>query len=427
MTEVLRTVSGSLITIGDEILFGDIPNGNAHHIAVELRATGFRLERMLTIGDDEDEIVKALSQCHQESQFLIVTGGLGPTDDDRTNAAVSRSFHRDLVSEPGYTQWLKERLAKQGRPWTEQVAKMAHVPQGAIKLGVGMAGYFLEHEKVPCYFLPGVPHEMKTLLEELVIPDLKKQFPQRLVGVKEVLRLHGYYESELNRRLLALRAEAAGVEIGYLPHDGEVRLTLLATAESEQVARARIEELEAKIIALIGPEHVIGRNQETLEKVIGENLRARGWRLAVAESCTGGLLARKITAISGASDYFDRGLVTYSNAAKEELLKVPGELLTTYGAVSDHVALAMVRGLREEAGIEVALATTGIAGPTGGTEEKPVGTVFIACATPQRCDVEKHLFTGDRELVQERTAQAALIMLWRSLSENTEVRSQNSE
>ena len=326
MTEGLRTVSGSLITIGDEILFGDIPNGNAHHIAVELRATGFRLERMVTIGDEEDAIVKALSQCHRESQFLIVTGGLGPTDDDRTNAAVSRSFHRDLVSEPGYMQWLKERLAKQGRPWSEQVAKMAHVPQGAIKLGVGMAGYFLEHEKVPCYFLPGVPHEMKTLLKELVIPDLKKRFPQRLVGVKEVLRLHGYYESELNRRLLALRADAAGVEIGYLPHDGEVRLTLLATAESEQVARTRIEDLEAKIIALIGREHVIGRNQETLEKVIGENLRARGWRLAVAESCTGGLVARKITAISGASDYFDRGLITYSNAAKEELLKVPKEL-----------------------------------------------------------------------------------------------------
>ncbi len=415
MTERLRTVAGSLVTIGDEILFGDIANGNAHHIAVELRAKGFRLERMLTIGDDEEEIVKALSQCHRESQFLIVTGGLGPTDDDRTNAAVSRAFERNLVPEPGYTQWLKERLAKQGRPWTEPIAKMAQVPQGAVKLGLGMAGYFLEHEKVPCYFLPGVPHEMKTLLRELVIPGLEKWFPERLVAVKQILRLHGYYESDLNRLLVALRTESAGVEIGYLPHDAEVRLTFLATAESEQIARTRIAELEAKIIALIGPEHVIGRNQETLEKVIGENLRARGWRLAVAESCTGGLVARKITAISGASDYFDRGLVTYSNAAKEELLQVPPDQIAAFGAVSEEVALAMVRGLREGAGVETALAITGIAGPTGGTEEKPVGTVFIACATPNRIEVAKHHFTGDRELVQERAAQAALIMLWRHL------------
>ena len=226
MTEGLKTIAGSLITIGDEILFGDIPNGNAHHIAVELRAKGFRLDRMVTVGDDEDEIIKTLSRCHQESRFLIVTGGLGPTDDDRTNAAVSRAFTRPFQADSGYTEWLRERLAKQGRPWSDEVAKMAQIPQGGIKLGIGMAGYFMEHERVPCYFLPGVPHEMKTLLAERVIPDLEQRFPQRLVAVKQVLRITGFYESELNRRLKALRAEASGVEIGYLPHDAEVRLTL---------------------------------------------------------------------------------------------------------------------------------------------------------------------------------------------------------
>ena len=152
-----------------------------------------------------------------------------------------------------------------------------------------------------------------------------------------------------------------------------------------------------------------------MERVIGEKLRAHKWRLAVAESCTGGLVSRKITAVAGASDYFDRGLVTYSNEAKEALLKVPGDLLASYGAVSEPVALAMVRGLCREAGVEVALATTGIAGPTGGSEEKPVGTVFMACATPKQTEVEKHLFTGNRELIQERATQAALILLWRSL------------
>jgi nicotinamide-nucleotide amidase len=415
MTEGSMIIFGSLITIGDEILFGDIANGNAQHIAVELRAKGFRLERMITVGDEEDEIVKTLSLCHQQSQFLIVTGGLGPTDDDRTNGAVSRAFERCLLLDPGYSQWLKERLAKTGRSWSDQIEKMAQMPQGALKLGVGMAGYFLEHKDVPCYFLPGVPHEMKTLLEELVVPDLEKRFPHRLTCLKQTLRIQGFYESELNRRLKTLDAEDSGVEIGYLPHDAEIRLTLMAVAESESIARSRIEALENKILALIGKEHIIGRNEETLERVIGEKLRAQSWRLAVAESCTGGLVSRKITALAGASDYFDRGLVTYSNQAKETLLNVPKELIASCGAVSDRVALAMAQGLREEAGVDVALAITGIAGPAGGTEEKPVGTVFIACATPNRCEVEKYGFSGNRELIQERAAQAALLLLWRSL------------
>jgi nicotinamide-nucleotide amidase len=415
MIEGLRSITGSLITIGDEILFGDIPNGNAHHIALELRARGFRLDRMITVGDVEDDIVKTLSQCHCESDFMVITGGLGPTDDDRTNDAVSRAFNLQLALHPSYTQWLKERLAKQGRPWTEEVAKMARIPEGSTKLGVGMAGYFLEHQNVPCYFLPGVPHEMKSLLAELVIPDLEQRFPHRLAQVKEIIRIQGFFESELNRRIKTLDLTQSGVEIGYLPHDAEVRLTLLASAASRTAARASILQVEEKIIGVIGRQHVIGRDEETLERVIGARLKTRNWRLAVAESCTGGLVAKKITAVAGASDYFERGLVTYSNGAKEELLKVSGDLIARYGAVSEEVALAMARGMRREAKVEAALAITGIAGPTGGTEEKPVGTVFVACLTPEREEVEKHHFSGDRELIRERSAQAALMLLWRSL------------
>jgi nicotinamide-nucleotide amidase len=415
MTEGLRSITGSLITIGDEILFGDIPNGNAHHIALQLRSRGFRLERMITVGDTEEEIIKTLTQSHRESEFMIITGGLGPTDDDRTNDAVSRAFNRKLLPDPGYTQWLKDRLAKRGRSWSEEVEKMAHIPEGATKVGVGMAGYFLEHRKVPCYFLPGVPHEMKTLLTEFVIPDLEERFPERLVQVKEIVRIQGFFESELNRRIKTLDLAQFGVEIGYLPHDAEVRLTLLAAAESASSAQRLIAEVERQIIGVIGKEHVIGRNEETLERVIGEKLKRRAWRLAVAESCSGGLVARKITLVAGASDYFERGLVTYSNDSKEDLLKVPGAVIARHGAVSEEVALAMVRGLRNGAKVQVALATTGIAGPTGGSDEKPVGTVFVACATPECEEVERHLFSGNRELIQERTAQAALMLLWRSL------------
>ena len=370
---------------------------------------------MITVGDVEGDIIETLSRCHRESDFMMITGGLGPTDDDRTNDAVSKAFNIPLALDQGYTQWLKERLARQGRSWTEQVAKMARIPEGSIKLGIGMAGYFLEHQNIPCYFLPGVPHEMKSLLAEFVIPDLEQRFPHRLVHVKEIIRIQGFFESELNRRIKTLDLTQSGVEIGYLPHDAEVRLTLLASAESRTTARSRIVQVEEKIIGVIGQQHIIGRNEESLERVIGARLRARNWRLAVAESCTGGLVAKKITAIAGASDYFERGLVTYSNGAKEELLNVPRDLLACHGAVSEQVALAMVRGMRGEAKVDAALAITGIAGPTGGTEEKPVGTVFIACLTPEREEVEGHHFSGDRQLIQERAAQAALMLLWRSL------------
>jgi len=415
MADKLRTISGSLITIGDEILFGDIPNGNAHHIALELRARGFRLDRMITVGDVEEEIVKVLSQCHCESDFMIITGGLGPTDDDRTNDAVARAFNLKLALDPGYSQWLRERLARQGRSWSEQVAKMAHMPEGAIKLGVGMAGYFLLHRGVPCYFLPGVPHEMKSLVAEFVIPELEERFPERLMQVKEIIRIQGFFESELNRRIKTLNLDDTGVERGYLPHDAEVRLTLMAAAESREAAARRITEVEKQIVEVIGQEYLIGRNDETLEHAIGSKLRARKWRLAVAESCTGGLVARKITLVAGASEYFERGVVAYSNEAKEELLKVPRELIASYGAVSEEVVRAMAQGLRAQSGVEAALATTGIAGPTGGSEEKPIGTVYLACATAEGEKVEKHLFSGNRELIQERTAQAALLLLWRSL------------
>lgn len=415
MAKELRSIRGTLITIGDEILFGDIPNGNAHHIALELRAKGFRLDRMVTVGDDEDEIVKALSQCHQESAFLIITGGLGPTDDDRTNDAVARAFNRKLVLDPGYAKWLRERLASQKRPWTEQVAKMAHMPEGAVKLGVGMAGYFLEHQNVPCFFLPGVPHEMKSLVAEFVLPELAERFPERLLQVKEILHIEGFFESELNRRIKTLELSQAGVEIGYLPHDAEVRLTLMAAAESVVEAERRIAEVEEQLIGVIGREHLIGRNGETLERAVGTRLRARKWRLALAESCTGGLVARKITLVAGASDYFERGVVAYSNQAKVDLLKVAADVIARHGAVSEEAARAMVRGIRAKAGVEAALATTGIAGPSGGSDDKPVGTVFIGCATPDREVVEEHHFSGSRELIQERTAQAALILLWRNL------------
>lgn len=414
-----QDVVGSLITIGDEILFGNILNGNAQHIAIELRSKGFLLSTMEVVGDEEEKIIPVLKKGIGVSQFVIVTGGLGPTDDDRTSEAVSRAFERSLLPDPSYVDWLKQRLAERGRPWTEEVARMARLPRGARKIGLGMAGYALEHDGVPCYFLPGVPHEMKWLMEHEVLPDLEARFPQRRRHVKHVLRFHGLAESSMNQLLRDLGQGHPEVQIGYLPQIGENWITLFASGGDEAEAHERAERVEGAVVARLGVSHLVGRGEDGLDVAVGKLLRERGWKLAAAESCTGGLLSRKITSVSGASDYFDRGFITYSNPSKTDLLGVPEGLIMDHGAVSEPVAVAMAEGACRQAGAQASLAITGIAGPTGGSAEKPVGTVFIACSSPAGTVVEKHLFSGNREHVQECAAQAALALLWRVLTHDS--------
>ncbi len=409
-------VTGVLLTIGDEILLGDIPNGNAHHIAIELRARGFRLDRIVTIGDAEEDIIEHLGQCLDGSHFLIATGGLGSTDDDRTCSAVSKAFGRPLVCNRDYASWLKDRLSQWGVEWSREVERMAELPEGALKLGLNMAGFFLLHKDIPCYFLPGVPNEVKHLLEKNVIPDLETRFPERCTYLKHIVRVQGLLEVQVNTRLRAFDPNVEGVDIGYYPQGRENLVSIFASGPNEEVCRDLVSRAEEKITALIGARHISGLNDDCLEKVIGRHLRQRGWRLTIAESCTGGLLSRKITSVPGASDYLDRGLVTYSNRAKTELLGVSEELLLDHGAVSEQVALAMAEGALSRAGVEVAVAITGIAGPAGGTPEKPVGTVFIACVTPTQKKVEKYSFGGTREQIQESATQAALVMAWTMLT-----------
>lgn len=414
-------VRGILLTIGDELLLGDIANGNAHYIAYELRSRGFLLDRILTVGDAEEAIVSAIAEVLPRCDFLIVTGGLGPTDDDRTCPAAARALGRPLVKNAEYEDWLRGHVATYGLPWSKEAERMTFFPEGARKIGLEMAGFAIEHGRVPCYFLPGVPHEMKTLMKENVLPDLETRFPLRRVYMKHVVRVQGLFESQIHQKLAGVQAQAEGVDIGYLPRGSEVWVTLFAGGATGEEARAHIRATERVVLERLGRECVSGYNEDPLERVVGEQLRNAGWTLAVAESCTGGLIARRITSVAGASDYFDRGFITYSNRAKTELLGVPEELLVRHGAVSAEVAKAMAEGARERAGADAALAVTGIAGPTGGTAEKPVGTVFMACAVSGQTTVEHHLFGGFREHIQEGAAQTALQLLWRTLSHDPDL------
>ncbi|HBD10218.1 MAG TPA: hypothetical protein DCZ69_18345, partial [Syntrophobacteraceae bacterium] len=277
------------------------------------------------------------------------------------------------------------------------------------------AGFFVEHWNTPCYFLPGVPAEVRMFMEQYVLPDLDRRFPERPLYRKRILRVQGLTESHIQERLQSLAPAELGVELGYLPQTAENWVTLFTAAETEGVADQRLQRAEEEVRWRLGADAISGRDGETLESVVGQLLRERSWKLAVAESCTGGILAARITAVAGASDYLTCGFVTYSNDAKVALLGVSQQDLATHGAVSHEVARAMAEGARLRVDAQVALAVTGIAGPSGGTPTKPVGTVFVACATASRTIVLQHRFSGDRHQVQEESAQAALVLLWKEL------------
>jgi nicotinamide-nucleotide amidase len=417
MSEKPQEIIGSLITIGDEILSGHIANDNAHYIASALHLHGFRLAGIVTIGDQERAIRRAVLEIVGRTHFMICTGGLGPTEDDRTVAAVAEALERPLVRDTAYERLLRTHLAQRGVPRSEAIDRMSLLPDGAEKLGknVAAAGFFLEHWSTPCYFLPGVPSEMRMFMEEHVLPDLRRRFPARPLYRKRILRVQGLPESRIAERLEDLDTADLHVEIGYLPQTAENWVTLLVTAADEASAREHLNRAEREVTQCLGVDSVSGADDDTLEVVIGRLLRARSWKLSVAESCTGGLLAERITAVSGASDYLDRGFITYSNEAKVELLGVPPETLANHGAVSYEAAKAMAEGARTRARVDLALAITGVAGPTGGTPGKPVGTVFVACASKSRTLVLQHRFTGSRRQIQEKSAQAALVLLWKEL------------
>jgi nicotinamide-nucleotide amidase len=418
MAEKSKEITGSLITIGDELLSGDVANGNSHFIAGALRAYGFRLASMLTVGDQPAVIRDALLEAMGRTQYVICTGGLGPTSDDRTAEAAAQALGRPLASNLPYEAFLRSHLAQRGIPWSDAIAKMALLPEGADKLGGHMAaaGFFVEHGGIPCYFLPGVPAEVCMFMAEQVLPDLCRRFPRRPAYRKRVLRVQDLPESQINERLKELEVADLGVEIGYLPQTAENWVTLSAVADDEQAAQDLIAGAERQVVRCVGRDAISGRDAETLEEIIGRLLRSRSAKLAVAESCTGGLLCALITSVSGASDYLDRAFVTYSNQAKADLLGVPEALLAEHGAVSEPVAAAMALGARDRAGSDLALAVTGVAGPTGGSPEKPVGTVFIACASRHGTVVTERHFTGNRRLIQEKSAHAALVLLWRQLT-----------
>ena len=402
---------GEIIAIGNELTSGRVLNTTSRFAAGHLFTAGHDIFAMATIPDTPAEIGAALSRAIKRSDFIIVTGGLGATTDDLTNEAVGNALGRPTEFRQDVFDKITARLPKIAGQDTKHLEKLAWLPAGAEILNPDgrMAGYILIHNDKPVFFLPGVPHEMKELLAERVIPHLalwEKGGDAKHVRQK-VYKVFGLGETEINNRLDKLEGDGEHIRIGYYPVFPEVHISLSVIEKSQTKTESLFQQHDDKILTLLG-DSLFGTDEETMESIVGKILLKQGKILATAESCTGGLISHKITCVPGSSNYFAGGVVAYSNDLKERFLDVNPAQLEEHGAVSSQVARAMAAGIRARTGADFGVAVTGIAGPTGGTEEKPVGMVFFGLSTPRKTIDTKCLFSGSRWQVQELTAVTAL-------------------
>ena len=411
MTGVARA---EIIAIGTELLLGDTIDGNGAWLGHVLAAGGIAVARRAVVGDNARDIQDAVEEALERSGCVICSGGLGPTRDDITKTAVARLFQRDMVMDAGWLDELERRYSERGWMLTESSRGQALVPRDATVLHNtrGTApGLALEDERGVVILLPGVPHELRGLTEQSVLPLLRARWSGALPPVLSLrLRTAGVPESVLAEGIDDLVDGFAPLTLAYLPSSEGVDLRLTSWGLPEAEARTRFTVAEAELRTRLGPV-IYGSGAEDLAAAVGRELVARGLTLAVAESCTGGLVAKRLTDAPGASEFLIEGFVTYANEAKQNTLGVAAAVLVKHGAVSEATARAMALGARARAGTDCALSITGVAGPDGGTVEKPVGTVWIAAAVHDRLEARRINVLGDRAHVRDRSAQAALTLL----------------
>ncbi|RII28499.1 MAG: competence/damage-inducible protein A [Geobacter sp.] len=405
------------LSIGDELMYGEVVDTNTACIAERLYRVGLTVQRHLTVGDGEPDIVEALEFLSDKSDAVIVTGGLGPTIDDITSRAAAKATGRRLVLNDEALAHLKgvnEKLGGNLHPLNEKQALMP-TKSTLIPNPVGTAcGFHLIHQGRYLFFLPGVPGEMVRMLDETVVPFLLERNRYRKVVRTRVLKVFGPSEAEVDFLLKELAAVNVGITVAFNVIFPEIHVKLRAEGESEVAVDDLLERAMAEARAKLNGV-VFAEDGATMDSVVAGLFREKGITLSLAESCTGGLVAKRITDQPGSSAYFLEGVVTYTNAAKTRYLGVPPQLLAEKGAVSGEVAMAMAKGMRRVSGSDVALAVTGIAGPDGGTPEKPIGTVYIALANRAGCHAKRYAFYGDREEIRTITALTAMDWLRRQL------------
>jgi nicotinamide-nucleotide amidase len=404
----------AVLCTGSELTRGELVNTNATWLAEALTALGFEVAAIDTVADDRARIRDALERLGREHTAVVCTGGLGPTTDDLTTECVAELLGVPLVRDTDSLEAIRARMHRFGRTMAASNAKQADFPEGATILpnARGTApGFSVRIGQALAFFLPGVPSEMKAMFSECVAPVLEAIDRPRQFQVR--LGTYGMAESEVNDRLAGIEAEH-DVVIGYRASIPTIEVKVLARADTTEVARVRAEAGAAEVRKRLG-DLVFSQGVQSYPAALLALLEARGKTLAIAESCTGGLVAALLTDVAGSSKSLVGGAVTYSNALKQALLGVPESLLVTHGAVSREVAEAMAEGARTRLGADIGLALTGIAGPGGGTTEKPVGLVHWAVATAEGITAREQVFPGDRQQVRHRAAYAGLALVRRGL------------
>ncbi len=405
-----------IISIGDELLIGQTVNSNAAWMGEQLLSIGAEVTWITTVGDRVEYIEQALRIAETRAQIVLVTGGLGPTHDDITKKVICQYFKSKLVLNESVLAAIKERLQRRGIPLSESNRQQALVPENAgvipNEIGTAPGLKFSRNGKV-IYVMPGVPREMQLMMVNYILPEISSMLNGQVVK-KKILFTTGIAESVLFEKLGDIEAIEQYASIAFLPGLDGVKIRLLVKAKSESEAEERLQKAERLVRQNIEP-YIYADDDVLIEKVIGDLLTEKKRTVAVAESCTGGLIANRLTNVSGSSLYFERGVVSYSNQAKIDLLGVPADLIEKYGAVSAEVAKAMAKGVRERANTNYGISTTGIAGPTGGSKEKPVGLVFIGYSDKNKTIYERHIFTRDRLANKYRFSQAALNLLRREI------------
>lgn len=410
-------LTAEIICVGTELLMGQVLNTNERFIASHLTEAGIALNHSSVVGDNPQRLKAALMLAKSRADIIIMTGGLGPTDDDLTKETVAESFGKKLVFHPECMEKMVSYLKEAGKNLTKNNEKQAYLPEGSIVIenNNGTApGSIIEDDNAVAIMLPGPPREMVPMFTQTVLPYLKKK--SGTVLYSRVLRLFGIGESRAAAMCDDLIKNQTNPTIAPYAKEGEVTFRVTASAQSEEKAKVLADETCALMYERLG-EYIYGEGDETsLAEVVVNALKEKQLTLSTCESCTGGLIGKMITEVSGASSVYGFGFVTYANEAKMQLVGVKGETLEKYGAVSEETAKEMAMGAREASGSDIAVSVTGIAGPTGGSEEKPVGLVYIGVSDKSGTEVYRFVQHGDRERVRNKSALCALDIVRRRIN-----------
>lgn len=406
-------MKAEIISIGSEILRGQIIDTNANFIAKKLVESGIDLEHISAVSDKPESLLSTLKLALQRSGLIITTGGLGPTEDDITYHTIARALNLKLIKYPEAEENLKRILKKISKEISPSNLKQVYLPEGAKiiinQYGTASAMILEKDNKIICSF-PGVPYEMKNLIEENLIPYLKEKFPPSMIKKSKILKITGLGESSVNELIRDYINKQTNFSFGIYANPEDIQIQITTQALTEKETEKLLQSSANRLTKILG-NYVYGTDKQSLEEVVGNLLKTKKLKVAVAESCTGGMLGEMITRIPGSSEYFQGGVISYNVRIKEDLLKVSSKVIRKYGEVSRQVAKLMAEGVRINCHSDIGISITGIAGPGGATEKKKVGLAYMALANGKKTVTQKHQLFGSRQLIRLRSARRALNML----------------